>query len=79
MTTGSTGSVFPKWQLAILVGAPVALGLSYMYYRNQSSKYSDKDVDGETKKKLGDLRVNCNFSVIFVAPLIFTETTVVCI
>ncbi|XP_015124131.1 mitochondrial import receptor subunit TOM70 [Diachasma alloeum] len=26
----------PKWQLALAVGAPVALGLGYMYYKNSS-------------------------------------------
>ncbi|XP_046611000.1 mitochondrial import receptor subunit TOM70 [Neodiprion virginianus] len=39
MTTASgsasiTGSSLPKWQLALAVGAPVALGLGYMYYKN---------------------------------------------
>uniref|UniRef100_A0A1L8DVS1 Putative translocase of outer mitochondrial membrane complex subunit n=1 Tax=Nyssomyia neivai TaxID=330878 RepID=A0A1L8DVS1_9DIPT len=49
MTTGSTGSTFPKWQLAIILGAPVALTLGYLYYRRQGS-HSEGD---ERKKKLG--------------------------
>uniref|UniRef100_A0A1B0DDC5 Mitochondrial import receptor subunit TOM70 n=1 Tax=Phlebotomus papatasi TaxID=29031 RepID=A0A1B0DDC5_PHLPP len=47
MTTGSTGSTFPKWQLAIILGAPVALTLGYLYYRRQTS-HSEAD---ERKKK----------------------------
>lgn len=40
---GSIGSPLPKWQLALAVGAPVAaLGLGYMYYRNSSTKGSQK-------------------------------------
>ncbi|XP_011860763.1 PREDICTED: mitochondrial import receptor subunit TOM70 [Vollenhovia emeryi] len=37
--TASSGSSspLPKWQLALVVGAPVALGLGYMYYRNRNS------------------------------------------
>lgn len=38
MTSGSTGSTFPSWQLAILMGAPVAIGLGYLYLRNSSNK-----------------------------------------
>lgn len=33
-------SSLPKWQLALVVGAPVAIGLSYMYYRNRSDSGS---------------------------------------
>lgn len=73
MTTGSTGSLFPKWQLAgkvsypslylifhaklwkfpVLLGAPIAIGLGYLYYRNQSTDLHDGD---EKKKKIGDLK-----------------------
>ncbi|XP_012266858.2 mitochondrial import receptor subunit TOM70 [Athalia rosae] len=35
-----SGSTLPKWQLALAVGAPVALGLGYMYYRNSSKSAS---------------------------------------
>ena len=38
----------PKWQLALAVGAPVALGLGYIYYRN-SSKPSLKPGRGQSK------------------------------
>lgn len=31
-------SSLPKWQIALVVGAPVALGLGYMYYRNRNTK-----------------------------------------
>lgn len=47
MSSGSTGSTFPRWQLALLLGAPVALTLGYLYYR-QSSSYTAGD---EKKKK----------------------------
>lgn len=54
MTTGSTGSVFSKWQLAVLIGAPVAIGLTYLYLRKEDPKF--QDADGK-KKKLRDLKV----------------------
>lgn len=54
----STGSnAFPKWQLAVLIGAPIAFGLGYLYYsRNQESAIEDES-DGNKKadgKKLKD-------------------------
>uniref|UniRef100_A0A2M4BIM5 Putative translocase of outer mitochondrial membrane complex subunit n=1 Tax=Anopheles marajoara TaxID=58244 RepID=A0A2M4BIM5_9DIPT len=52
MTTGSTGSTFPKWQLALLIGAPVAIGLTYLYWR----KSADQGGDKLTKKKLADIK-----------------------
>lgn len=44
MSSGSTGSTFPRWQLALLLGAPVALTLGYLYYRqsNNSTEIEDK-------------------------------------
>lgn len=37
-TSGVAGSSpLPKWQLALVVGAPVALGLGYMYYKNKNN------------------------------------------
>lgn len=56
MSTGSTGSLLPKWQMAILLGAPIALGLGYLYYRNQTtSKLTEEPDDGnKQKKKLSD-------------------------
>lgn len=57
MTSGSTGSIFPKWQLAVLIGAPLALGLGYLYYKNQSTPIEeDQDDNGSGKKKLGKLK-----------------------
>lgn len=50
MSTGSTGSLFPKWQLAVLIGAPIALGLGYLYYRNQTSGFEEDEVTGKKKK-----------------------------
>lgn len=59
MTTGSTGSVFSKWQLAVLLGAPVAIGLTYLYLRKEDNP---KCLDGDAKKKkLRDLKVKCYF------------------
>lgn len=45
MSTGSTGSLLPKWQMAILLGAPIALGLGYLYFRNQTSKLTEETAD----------------------------------
>lgn len=52
----STGSTFPKWQLAIILGTPIALGLGYLYYRNQSQSIEEGTEDDKTelKKKLKD-------------------------
>lgn len=50
MTSGSTGSLLPKWQMAIILGAPVALGLGYLYYRNQTTKLTEKKgIDGTSR------------------------------
>lgn len=51
MTNDVAGSnPLPKWQLALVVGAPVALGLGYMYYRNKNSSSStDKPSRGKIK------------------------------
>ncbi|XP_043259662.1 mitochondrial import receptor subunit TOM70 [Colletes gigas] len=35
-----TGSPLSKWQLALAVGAPVALGLGYIYYKNANKPVS---------------------------------------
>ncbi|KAL2747199.1 mitochondrial import receptor subunit TOM70 [Vespula maculifrons] len=43
-----TSSALPKWQLALAVGAPVALGLGYMYYKS-STKPSSKPERGKSK------------------------------
>lgn len=53
----STGSTFPKWQLAILLGAPVAIGLGYLYWRNNQSAIEEgADDSDETKKELKKLK-----------------------
>ncbi|XP_058125293.1 mitochondrial import receptor subunit TOM70 [Anopheles ziemanni] len=54
MTTGSTGSTFPKWQLALLIGTPVAIGLGYMYWRKSTNQ--GEGGDKLTKKKLADIK-----------------------
>lgn len=51
MAAGSTGSTFPKWQLAILLSAPVAIGIGYLYWKNS-------DVKEIEKKKLFDATKN---------------------
>lgn len=52
MSSGSTGSTFPRWQLALLLGAPVALTLGYLYYRQSSSSVSSSADDKKKKKAL---------------------------
>ena len=45
-----TSSPLPKWQLALAVAAPVALGLGYMYYKNNTNnKPSSKSNRGKSK------------------------------
>lgn len=52
----STGSTpFPKWQLAILLGAPLAIGLGYLYLRN---KLEDPD-----RKKIAELKAKTTISL----------------
>jgi len=54
--SGSTGSYFPRWQLAALIGAPIALGIGYLYYRQMSSaKPSAGGGSGLDKKKIDSL------------------------
>lgn len=54
-STGSTGSTFPKWQLAVLIGAPVALGIGYLYWK-KSTEAEEGSGDKLTKKKLGEIK-----------------------
>jgi import receptor subunit TOM70 len=58
----STGSTFPRWQLAVLIGTPVALGLSYLYWRKQQSAIEegidDEKSSSELKKKLKDKSIS---------------------
>ncbi|XP_013142803.1 PREDICTED: mitochondrial import receptor subunit TOM70 [Papilio polytes] len=52
----STGSTpFPKWQLAILLGAPLAIGLGYLYLRNR--------LEDPEKKKVADLKAKTTISL----------------
>lgn len=45
--------------MAILLGAPIAVGLGYLYYRNQSTKLSEESDDsGADKKKLKDKSIS---------------------
>ena len=53
MSTGSTGSFIPKWQLAVILGAPIAIGLSYFYYRKHTAAVEDAD---KSKKKLSNIK-----------------------
>lgn len=51
----AVGGSLPKWQLALAVGAPVALGLGYMYYKNSNKEKRAKGNDktnGTTDKQL---------------------------
>lgn len=49
----STGSTFPKWQLAILLGAPLAIGLSYLYWKNNQQAIEETgDEDDQQRKKI---------------------------
>lgn len=51
MATGSTGSSFPKWQLAILLGAPIAIGLGYLYLKNRHEDPEKKRLAEVAAKK----------------------------
>lgn len=52
----STGSTpFPKWQLAILLGAPIAIGLGYLYLRNR--------LEDPEKKKASELKAKTTISL----------------
>lgn len=51
-SSGVAGSSpLPKWQLALVVGAPVALGLGYMYYRNRNSSSSSSSSKVDKPKR----------------------------
>lgn len=50
-TANVVGGSLPKWQLALVVGAPVALGLGYMYYKNSSQDKKTKDIDKKPSDK----------------------------
>lgn len=51
MASNSASSSLPKWQLALVVGAPVALGLGYMYYRNCSTTEKSEDKSSKNSRR----------------------------
>ncbi|XP_058801674.1 mitochondrial import receptor subunit TOM70-like [Phymastichus coffea] len=53
-STSGASSSLPKWQLALVVGAPVALGLGYMYYKNSINKPEEKPGKGRKSAKGND-------------------------
>lgn len=53
----STGSTFPKWQLAILLGTPLAIGFGYLYWKNQQQSIEEAgDESDESQKELKKLK-----------------------
>lgn len=46
----STGSTFPKWQMAILLGTPVAIGLGYLYWKNNQQPAIEEGSDEADEK-----------------------------
>lgn len=49
MSSENIGTPIPKWQIAALIGTPLAIGLGYMIYRNNSK--SDETAEKEAAKK----------------------------
>lgn len=48
----STGSTFPKWQLAILIGTPVIIGsLGYLYWKNNQAAIEEGSEEEKTDLK----------------------------
>jgi hypothetical protein len=51
-SVGSGGSSWPKWQIALMIGAPVAVGLGFWYFKNSSSTTGqDKGSTAEDGRK----------------------------
>ncbi|XP_032787115.2 mitochondrial import receptor subunit TOM70 [Daphnia magna] len=51
----SSGLSLPKWQIALAIGAPVALGLGIWYYRSRTNKtQSAEKEDKQIKKNVAD-------------------------
>ena len=46
----TSGLSLPKWQIALAVGAPVALGLGYWYYRSRKGTTTNKSFDDVEKQ-----------------------------
>lgn len=51
-STNSGGTPFPKWQIAVALGATGAIGLGYWYLRQQSNKTKNKNLSSTSKKSL---------------------------
>lgn len=47
----STGISLPKWQIALAIGAPVALGLGFWYYRSRKGTQLTKDKSSDVEKQ----------------------------
>lgn len=50
-----SGSGLPRWQLALLVGTPIVLGVGavYLWNRSRTKEKDSKDGDGERKAPEG--------------------------
>lgn len=48
-----TGTGLPRWQVALLVGTPIVLGVGAVYLWNRSRTTKEKDGDGERKAPEG--------------------------
>jgi len=46
----TSGLSLPKWQIALAVGAPVALGVGYWYYRSRKGTTTNKSFDDVEKQ-----------------------------
>jgi len=51
-SVSSGGSSWSKWQIALVIGAPVAVGLGFWYFKNSSSATGqDKGSTAEDERK----------------------------
>lgn len=51
-SVGCSGSSWSKWQIALVIGAPVAVGLGIWYFKNSTSATGqDKGSTGEDGRK----------------------------
>lgn len=49
MASSSAGSTFPKWQIAVAIGATAGIGLGYWYLRQQSLKSKKPNLSSTSK------------------------------
>ena len=47
----TSGLSIPKWQIALAIGAPVALGLGFWYYRSRKGTQLTKDKSPDIEKQ----------------------------